>query len=82
MTRDVGSAAATAANVCSDAPPPPPRASVASAWIAWKRSAIGIGPVGTIKRASEKAFVSLLDVRVLTAIVVRSVSTGAPRSMW
>ena len=82
MTRDVGSAAATAASVASEAPPLPPRASSDRAWMVWKRSTIGIGVVGTISRASENAFVSSADVRVLIAIVVRRWSTGDPSSSW
>ncbi len=53
-----------------------------AAWIAWNRSPIGISPVGTIMRASENAFAPDSSVRVLTAMLARSASTGAPSSRW
>ena len=52
------------------------------AWINRKRSSTGIALVGTIIRASVNALVSAAVRRVLTAIVVRRASTGAPRSSW
>ena len=50
--------------------------------MARNRSAMGISPVGTIIRASEKALAPESSVRVLTAIDARRKSTGAPISMW
>ena len=50
--------------------------------MAAKRSPIGIVPVGTISRASEKALAPESAVRVLIAIDARSRSTGAPSSEW
>ena len=79
---DVGRAAATVASTSSDADVPCSRAAVAISLIAANRSAMGISPVGTIIRASEKALAPELSVRVLTAIEARSCSTGSPSSMW
>ena len=69
------------ARVASEADEPCSRAAVAASWIALNRSMIGISPVGTIIRASEKALAPELSVRVLTAIEARSWSTGSPSSM-
>jgi hypothetical protein len=54
----------------------------AASWIRRKRSAIGISPVGTISRTSENALLPDARVRVLTAMVARSSSTGAPTLRW
>ena len=82
MTSDVGRAAATAASVSSEAPAAWSLAASDSSWIAAKRSAIGISPVGTIIRAREKALAPESAVRVLIAIDARNCSTGAPSSSW
>ena len=48
----------------------------------WKRSVMAISPVGTSSLTSPKALAPESLVRVLTAIVARSSSTGAPLIAW
>ena len=78
VSTEVGSNDDMVASVSSEAFLDCSRACDTASLIAAKRSAMGIGPVGTNMRARVNALAPLDSERVLMAMDVRSVSIGIP----